>query len=172
MIGGCSIARPGPRNNYIGSKTVVNSASNLRISGDDNNNIFFHGLIDEVQIYNRALFASEIQAIFTAGNVGNRPAPPSGLVSSWPADGDATDTAGAQGLPTKITRPNGAVTTMSYDSLGNLLTSTDPVNGTTAFTASGRLAAMRNDTSSHVGIARTMILMRRRGRIAAMFGQL
>jgi len=38
------------------------------------------------------------------------------------------------GLPTKITRPNGAVLEMAYDPRGNLLTSTDPVNATTTFT--------------------------------------
>ena len=27
----------------------------LRISGDDNNHVYFHGLIDEVEIFNRAL---------------------------------------------------------------------------------------------------------------------
>jgi len=33
----------------------------------------FGGLIDEVEIYNRALSASEIQAIYEAGNAGNKP---------------------------------------------------------------------------------------------------
>jgi YD repeat-containing protein len=36
--------------------------------------------------------------------------------------------------PIKITRPNAAVTTMTYDTKGNLLTSTDPVGATTTFT--------------------------------------
>jgi RHS repeat-associated protein len=40
----------------------------------------------------------------------------------------------SNGLPTKITRPNGAVTTMTYDAKGNLLTSTDPVGAKTTFT--------------------------------------
>ena len=40
----------------------------------------------------------------------------------------------SNGLPTRITRPNGAVTTMSYDAKGNLLTSTDPVGAMTTFT--------------------------------------
>ena len=39
-----------------------------------------------------------------------------------------------QGNPTKITRPNGAVTTMTYDPKGNLLTSTEPaIAATTTF---------------------------------------
>ena len=38
------------------------------------------------------------------------------------------------GNPIQITRPNGAVTTMTYDAKGNLLTSTDPIGATTTFT--------------------------------------
>ena len=38
------------------------------------------------------------------------------------------------GLPTRITHPNGAVTAMTYDAKGNLLTSTDPIGATTTFT--------------------------------------
>ncbi len=60
---------------------------------------YFKGLIDEVDIYNRALSASEIQAIYNAGSAGkcnNTPPPvcvnpPSGLVSWWPGDEDAND---------------------------------------------------------------------------------
>ncbi len=40
----------------------------------------------------------------------------------------------ANGLPTRIIRPNGAVTTMTYDPKGNLLTTTNPVGATTIFT--------------------------------------
>jgi hypothetical protein len=56
---------------------------------------FLHGSIDEAQLYQRALFTSEIQAIFNAGMAGNcKPTaviPPSGLVSWWPGDTDAKD---------------------------------------------------------------------------------
>ncbi len=61
-------------------------------------NRFFNGLIDEVDIYNRALSASEIQSIYNAGSAGTcQPPPPScanppsGLVSWWPGDGNAND---------------------------------------------------------------------------------
>jgi hypothetical protein len=40
------------------------------IGGDDYNDNFFDGLIDEAQVYNRVLEASEIQAIFDAGTAG------------------------------------------------------------------------------------------------------
>jgi hypothetical protein len=42
----------------------------VKIGGDLYNNLFFKGEIDEVSIYNRALSASEIQAIFNAGTKG------------------------------------------------------------------------------------------------------
>src|ERR1039458_4543213 len=63
----------------IGAKVIAASSSNLRISGDDNNHVYFDGLIDEASVYNRALSASEIAAIYNAGNVGKclTPVPPS-----------------------------------------------------------------------------------------------
>ena len=59
----------------------------------------FNGIIDEVDIYNRALSTSEIQSIYNAGSAGkcaNTPPPvcvnpPSGLVSWWPGDDNAND---------------------------------------------------------------------------------
>ena len=45
--------------------------------GDDNSSLFFDGLLDEVSIYNRALTAEEISAIYAAGSHGKtRPEPP------------------------------------------------------------------------------------------------
>jgi len=54
--------------NFIGAKSVINSSSTLRISGDDNDHVYFNGLIDEVQIYNRAITANEVSAIYNTGN--------------------------------------------------------------------------------------------------------
>ena len=45
----------------VGPKNIVNSASNLRISGDDNNHAYFQGLIDEAAVHNIALSAQEIR---------------------------------------------------------------------------------------------------------------
>jgi PKD repeat protein len=57
-----------------------------------------NGTVDEVGIYNRALSASEIRAIYDAGSAGKcKPqcvSPPSGLTAWWPADGNADDIAG------------------------------------------------------------------------------
>ncbi len=55
---------------FIGPKTVVNSSSGLRVSSDDNNNVYFTGRIDESEVYNRALTQSEVQSIFNAGSAG------------------------------------------------------------------------------------------------------
>src|SRR5205807_9193298 len=60
----------------------------------------FTGLIDEAQMYNRALSTAEIQTIFNADSAGlckptgqtpNCVPPPSGLVGWWTGDGNAVD---------------------------------------------------------------------------------
>ena len=58
----------------------------------------FRGVLDEVEIFSRALADSEIQAIYNAGSAGKCKStaqicvpPPPGLVSWWPGDGDAND---------------------------------------------------------------------------------
>ncbi|HEX4119551.1 MAG TPA: LamG-like jellyroll fold domain-containing protein, partial [Verrucomicrobiae bacterium] len=63
----------------------------------------FGGIIDEVSIYNRALSADEIAAIYNAGSSGKCVStppppgcdpPPAGLVSWWRGEGNASDTIG------------------------------------------------------------------------------
>ena len=56
--------------NVIGPQPIATSSSNLHISGDDNGNGMFDGLIDEVSIYNRALSSNEIAAVYGAGLAG------------------------------------------------------------------------------------------------------
>ncbi len=75
---------------WVGKANTAPLNIGQRGQGDD----FFDGLIDEVEIYNRALSASEIQAIFEAGNLGNRPEPLSGLISRWQGEGSAADSTG------------------------------------------------------------------------------
>jgi uncharacterized repeat protein (TIGR01451 family) len=48
----------------------TNGATAWEIGGGDPAGEFFDGLIDEVEIFNRALSASEIQTIYNAGNAG------------------------------------------------------------------------------------------------------
>jgi hypothetical protein len=82
----------------VGPKTVINSSSGLRISGDDNNNVFFNGMIDEPSVYNRALSATEIAGIVNSGTAGKcKPTAtvsPSGQVMWLAGDGDVNDISG------------------------------------------------------------------------------
>lgn len=53
--------------------SLHNSASRFRLArnfNDDPTGFFFHGALDEVDVYNRALAASELQAIFNSGSAG------------------------------------------------------------------------------------------------------
>jgi Concanavalin A-like lectin/glucanases superfamily len=60
---------------------------------------YFNGLIDEIEVANRALSQSEIQAIYSADTAGKCApqciSPSSGLVSWWPANGNPGDVAGS-----------------------------------------------------------------------------
>jgi len=67
-------------------------------TSEEGHNGRLKGVVDEVSIYNRALSAAEIQAIFNAGSAGKcKPscvAPPSGLAGWWPGDGQVVDIQG------------------------------------------------------------------------------
>lgn len=56
--------------NIIGPTVIASSASTLRIGSVEGNVIYFDGLIDEPAVYNRALSASEIGAIYSARSSG------------------------------------------------------------------------------------------------------
>ncbi|MDQ4120736.1 MAG: carboxypeptidase regulatory-like domain-containing protein [Acidobacteriota bacterium] len=57
------------------------TADRIRIGSDTCCGNYFHGLVDEAAIYNRALSAAEIQAIFIAGSAGKCFAPTAASVS-------------------------------------------------------------------------------------------
>ena len=84
---------------YTGSAPLV--IGNILNSNHGERGVF-NGLIDEVRIFNRALSAAEIKAIFDAGGAGKiKPEPVSlpipatpGLVAWWPRDGGATEIGG------------------------------------------------------------------------------
>ena len=72
---------------------IFNTPADFEIGADDDAGpigpgLFhvFNGLIDEVEIYDRALSASEIQAIFNAGSAGKCKPVPTLLVSSFNTD--------------------------------------------------------------------------------------
>jgi Concanavalin A-like lectin/glucanases superfamily len=74
---------------------MIGASQSSSFCGTTPNENQFTGLIDEVEVFNRALSSAEIKNIFNAGSAGKCkslciPAP-SGLISWWPADGDALD---------------------------------------------------------------------------------
>jgi hypothetical protein len=76
-------------------------------------NRYFQGLIDEVEIYNRALSASEIQAIYNAGSAGKcKNDPPVAMCQDVMASAGATCTA------------NASINNGSFDPDGNPITTT------------------------------------------------
>lgn len=69
----------------------------LRIGADSNGENLFSGLIDEVEIFNRALSADEIAAIYNAGSAGKCNLcvnPPSNMVSWWRGEDNTEDSMG------------------------------------------------------------------------------
>ena len=73
-----------------------------------------NGLIDEVELFNRSLAASEVQEIFAAGSAGKCKTcipPPPGMVAWWPGEGNGNDIRGENnGTPVgAVTFPIGEV---------------------------------------------------------------
>ena len=86
-----------PDTNLVTAQRLSANANSVKIGGFGMDGAPFSGRIDEVGIFNRALSASEVHAIYNAGSEGMcRPCamPPTGLVSWWTADGNATDRVG------------------------------------------------------------------------------
>ena len=80
--------------------TAINNSATDILIGAVNGQIsspgeFFQGMIDEVELYNRALTPDELAAIFAAGNGGTcKPTcatPPQGMIGWWPGDGNTND---------------------------------------------------------------------------------
>jgi uncharacterized repeat protein (TIGR02543 family) len=104
-----------------GSVTRINNATDLvagRSVCEGAGILPFTGQLDEPSIYNRALAASEVEAIFHAGSAGKcAPAPEpecvppaSGLLAWWRGEGNAADTAAGQhGSPAGVTFAPGKV---------------------------------------------------------------
>jgi hypothetical protein len=116
----------------------VPSPSNFRI-GSTNRGEYFNGLIDEAQVYNRALTLAEVQAIFTAGAAGLV----KGARASDPAvvpTGGFTATAYA-GVASSMqplvvfTDPGGAEALPDYSALINWGDNSAPSAGTISFNA-------------------------------------
>lgn len=81
----------------VGPKSVINSSANLRFSRDDNLNQQFNGMIDEPQVFGRALSQGEIASIVNAGRSckckPTATTAPANLVGWWAGDGNGNNTA-------------------------------------------------------------------------------
>ncbi len=100
---------------------------------------FFNGLIDEAQYFNRALSASEIQAIFNAGGAGQcKPAlviqPTSLPDGAMGLPYTQTITAGAGTPPYTFTVSNGSLPPGLSLSSGGMITGTPQATGSSNFT--------------------------------------
>ena len=80
------------------TQAIPTASTNLMIGKEDGfTDRNFDGLMDEVEIFSRALSDSEIQAIFDAGSAGKCRTcvpPPASMVSWWPGDENANDIQG------------------------------------------------------------------------------
>jgi hypothetical protein len=77
----------------------VTLGTNLRSLFWGNPPVFFNGVLDEIQVYGRALTSNEVQTIYAAGSAGMCKEPgcietEQGVVGHWPADGNAFDVVG------------------------------------------------------------------------------
>jgi hypothetical protein len=61
--------------------------------GDDVSDIYFNGLISNVQVYNASLPASDIRVLYMEG-IGGAPIDQNYLIGWWPLNGDANDYSG------------------------------------------------------------------------------
>ncbi|MBI2624582.1 LamG domain-containing protein [Candidatus Parcubacteria bacterium] len=86
----------------------VNNAGYNTIFGGGWNSVYFNGLIDEVRIYNRALTAGEVSALYRAGQVSQRNQNQSGLVGYW----SLNDGAGATATDFSGNKNHGTLTNM------------------------------------------------------------
>ena len=86
-----------PDTSLITAQRLSANANSVKVGGFGSDGSPFSGRVDEVGIFNRALSASEIAAIYNADSEGMcRPsvAPPAGLVSWWSGDNNALDIIG------------------------------------------------------------------------------
>jgi hypothetical protein len=124
----------------------------------------FYGGLDEISLYNRALTANEVAAIFNAGSAGKcKPGetacvpPPSGIVGWWPGAGNAVDSIAANNgtLMNGTTFTNGEVGQAFYlDGINNyvLANPASPANLDVGAGAGFTLEGWINPTTTSVSM--------------------
>ena len=126
-------------------------------AGDIGSNVrdFFDGLIDEVELFDRALTEAEIWAIFNAGPAGKRKPqaiePPAGMVSWWPGDGDTRDIIGDNDGTLSgdaIFAPGKVGQAFSFDGTGDFVLVPDSPNLNITGNVTVDLWAKRNGTGT------------------------
>jgi RHS repeat-associated protein len=105
--------------NMIGAGVFSSSGWPAAPSG--NTWSYFSGRIRNVQIYDRALTAPDVAALYSAGSAGQPPATRL-LTTTWSLD--------SRGLPKSMTNPDGNATYYLYDEAGKLAQVTDPAVST------------------------------------------
>ena len=126
----------------LGTASILNSVP-FTIGSRENGGVPFNGDIDEVEVFNRALSAAEIQAIFNAGSAGQCKPPLVIQPTSLP-DGavglaySQTITAGAGTGPYTFTVSNGSLPTGLSLSSGGVISGTPQTTGSFNFTVQAR----------------------------------
>lgn len=114
--------------NYVWMGALVRNDQSLTA-------VHFNGLLDEVEIFNRALTAGEIAAIYNAGSAGKCwpcTPPPSNMTAWWPGEGNANDIKGGYNgtLLGNITYAPGKIgQAFSFDGSASYVQTPNVING-------------------------------------------
>jgi RHS repeat-associated protein len=103
---------------------------------------FFDGQIADVQMYPRALSASQVSTLYGDGK-GGSDVTTGELTTAWTLD--------ERGLPTSMTDPDGNTTYYSYDEAGRLAVTTDPSVPVETYTAAGGDSVVNADPETTTG---------------------
>lgn len=78
----------------------IDTGADLEVGADPTESIYFEGDIDEIRIYDRALGADEVKALYSYDNggdlLGELADPPTDMIGYYKLDGNASDSAGTQ----------------------------------------------------------------------------
>jgi RHS repeat-associated protein len=103
---------------------VFNAGGPLRI-GESSNGDYLKGSVGNVQVYPRALSASEVASLYSAGRSGGTTGSSASATTTWALD--------ERGLPTSMTDPDGNITRYTYDEAGRPAMTTDPAVATETY---------------------------------------